>query len=108
MTIRALNLMSSLKPCSRFQSWPGFIRGVCKHRASIKGLGPIEGHFVQGHVDTTCRIVGWQDQGAAKLLTLELEEPEYQKYIVPKGSVALDWNQPDRSPSGRPNNFPSP
>jgi riboflavin synthase len=56
----------------------------------LKVSDRIEGHFVQGHVDTTCRIVGWQDQGAAKLLTLELEDPEYQRYIIPKGSVALD------------------
>jgi len=50
----------------------------------------IEGHFVQGHIDTTCRIVQWQDQGASRLLTLELDDPQYARYIVPKGSVAID------------------
>jgi riboflavin synthase len=50
----------------------------------------LEGHFVQGHIDTTCRIAQWQDQGTARILTLQLDDPQYLKYIIPKGSVALD------------------
>jgi riboflavin synthase len=56
----------------------------------LKVSDRIEGHFVQGHIDTTCRIVQWQSQGAGRLLTLELSDPQCVCYIVPKGSVALD------------------
>ncbi len=57
---------------------------------SLRVSDRIEGHFVQGHVDTTCRIVKWQEQGASRVLTVELTDPEYGKYVIPKGSVALD------------------
>lgn len=50
----------------------------------------IEGHFVQGHVDTTGRIIKWQDQGTGRLLTVQLDDPSYITYVIPKGSVALD------------------
>jgi riboflavin synthase len=57
---------------------------------SLKVTDRIEGHFVQGHVDTTCRIVRWQDEGTSKRLTLEPDDRDCMKYIIPKGSVALD------------------
>jgi riboflavin synthase len=57
---------------------------------ALRATDRIDGHFVQGHIDTTCRIAQWQDQGAGRLLTLQLDDPEYAKYIIPKGSVALD------------------
>ncbi|NLE30280.1 MAG: riboflavin synthase [Phycisphaerae bacterium] len=50
----------------------------------------IEGHFVLGHVDTTCRITRLEDEGTGKRLTLEVDDPAVSQYIVPKGSVALD------------------
>jgi riboflavin synthase len=57
---------------------------------AMKFSDRIEGHFVLGHVDTTCRIVRWQDEGAGKRLTLEVDDKSQAQYIVPKGSVALD------------------
>lgn len=46
----------------------------------------LEGHFVQGHVDTTCKVMRWEE----KILTLTLDDLEYMQYIIPKGSVTLD------------------
>jgi len=57
---------------------------------SLRPSDRLEGHFVQGHIDTTVRIVEWQDQGQGRLLTVQLQDSEYVKYVVPKGSVALD------------------
>ncbi len=57
---------------------------------ALRATDRIDGHFVLGHIDTTCRIAQWQDQGAGRLLTLQLTDSEYARYIIPKGSVALD------------------
>lgn len=49
----------------------------------------IEGHIVQGHVDTTGKIIQIDKEGADLLVWLEVAT-EYQNYIVGRGSVALD------------------
>lgn len=49
----------------------------------------LDGHFVQGHVDGTAKLIDLRDGGNE--LRLSLEAPRaLAKYIVPKGSVALD------------------
>ncbi len=50
----------------------------------------IGGHFVQGHVDTTTRLIEIQPEGNAHILRLQLEDARYMRYIVPKGSIAVD------------------
>jgi riboflavin synthase len=50
----------------------------------------IGGHFLQGHIDTTARLVEIRREGNAHVLRLQLEEPFYMRYIVPKGSIAVD------------------
>lgn len=49
----------------------------------------IGGHLVQGHVDTTGRIRKIEDEGEAKMYTFEVPA-RFARYIVPKGSVAID------------------
>lgn len=48
-----------------------------------------DGHFVQGHVDATARLAHRTADQHEWRLTLEPPR-ELMKYIVPKGSVALD------------------
>ncbi|MDW8052825.1 MAG: riboflavin synthase [Armatimonadota bacterium] len=48
------------------------------------------GHFVQGHVDTTARLVEVREEGNAHVLKFQLEDSQYMRYIVPKGSIAVD------------------
>jgi riboflavin synthase len=49
----------------------------------------LDGHFVQGHIDGTARLV--ERKIDAKECRLALEPPdELLNYIIPKGSVALD------------------
>lgn len=49
----------------------------------------IGGHLVQGHVDTTGRITGVKTEGKAKLYAFEVPR-RFSRYIVQKGSIALD------------------
>mgnify|MGYP002238193746 CR=1 FL=1 len=47
------------------------------------------GHIVLGHVDFTGRILSSEKEGIALNLTFSAEE-KYMKYILEKGSVAVD------------------
>ena len=49
----------------------------------------IGGHLVQGHVDTTARIKAIKSEGEARLYTFQLPA-RFSRYIVPKGSIAVD------------------
>lgn len=49
----------------------------------------LDGHFVQGHVDGTAKLV--RTVSNEKEVRLAIEPPiELRKYIVPKGSVSID------------------
>lgn len=49
----------------------------------------IEGHIVQGHVDTMGTITSIQTNDADILITVEYPE-EYDDYIVGRGSISID------------------
>ena len=49
----------------------------------------IGGHLVQGHVDTRARIRSIKNEGEARLYTFQLPA-RFSRYIVPKGSIAVD------------------
>jgi riboflavin synthase len=48
------------------------------------------GHFVQGHVDGTGRVAGVQEDGFARRVRVEPEEEGLLRYVVEKGSIAVD------------------
>lgn len=77
-TIRRTTL-GSLKPGSR----------VNLERAVTPTLR-LGGHSVQGHVDTVARLVEKQGDGDAIAFTFELRDPEYMRFIVEKGFIAVD------------------
>jgi riboflavin synthase len=56
---------------------------------SLSGDGSIGGHFVQGHVDCTARIVSFDAAGADYRLEIELPT-EFAHYIAYKGSVCIN------------------
>jgi riboflavin synthase len=73
-------------------------------RSSLERLGPgsrvnlelalpadgrLGGHIVQGHVDGTGTIVGLREEGFARALEVDVDG-ELTRYLVEKGSVALD------------------
>jgi riboflavin synthase len=49
----------------------------------------IEGHIVQGHVDTTGTLEGVEKDGADLLLNIRFPE-EHADYVVGRGSIAID------------------
>lgn len=57
-----------------------------------RALRPVDrlgGHFVQGHVDGTAKIVDSIPQAAGKLLVIEVDD-KLLRYVIPHGSIALD------------------
>lgn len=51
--------------------------------------GRLGGHFVQGHIDTTVRIIGFSASGADHRLEVELPAA-FARYAAAKGSIALN------------------
>lgn len=49
----------------------------------------LDGHIVQGHVDTTGKIVEIKKVKQSKVMKVKVPK-EFIKFIVPKGSVAVD------------------
>jgi riboflavin synthase len=68
----------------------GLKRGGCVNieRALAAG-GRLGGHFVQGNVDGTAAILALEPAGADFRLEIALP-PEGARYLVPKGSIAVD------------------
>ncbi|KAG1450924.1 hypothetical protein G6F56_008218 [Rhizopus delemar] len=50
------------------------------------------GHMVQGHVDTTVKIISIKPEGNSIWYTLQMnqEDKDKMRYIIPKGYVCLD------------------
>ena len=56
---------------------------------SLKYGNRISGHFVQGHVDTTCSIKKILFIGKSWLINFKLLK-RFKKYLVPKGSITIN------------------
>lgn len=56
---------------------------------ALKVSDRLGGHIVSGHIDGTGLIREYRDEDIATWLTVETQE-EVMKYIIPKGSVAID------------------
>jgi riboflavin synthase len=56
---------------------------------SLRANGELGGHFVTGHVDGLGKITRWQRQGKDHVLDIAAPA-EVRRYIVFKGSVAVD------------------
>jgi riboflavin synthase len=55
----------------------------------LRGDGRLDGHFVTGHIDDIGTITRWEHSGADRLLEISAS-PEVMRYIVLKGSIAVD------------------
>ena len=55
----------------------------------LRASDRLGGHVVQGHVDGTGTVSELRDEGFARVLEFEIE-PGLQRYLVEKGSVAID------------------
>lgn len=74
----SLTTLGELEPGSRVNLEPALRAGE-----------PLGGHLVQGHVDATGEVRGIVDDGFARRLRIAVG-PEVQRYLVERGSVAVD------------------
>lgn len=56
---------------------------------AMRASDRLGGHIVQGHVDGVAEAISVEDDGFAKRLRLTLP-PELSRYVIDKGSIALD------------------
>jgi riboflavin synthase len=56
---------------------------------SLRADGSLGGHFVTGHIDGVGKITKWERMGQDHVLDISAP-PEVMRYIVFKGSVAVD------------------
>ena len=55
----------------------------------LEAHGRLGGHIVQGHVDGVGAIAAARDDGFARVLTISAD-PDVLRYVVEKGSIAVD------------------
>jgi riboflavin synthase len=55
----------------------------------LRADGRLDGHFVTGHIDGLGTIIRWEQSGADHVLEV-VPPPELMRYIVKKGSIAVD------------------
>jgi riboflavin synthase len=56
---------------------------------SMPASGRFDGHIVQGHVDTTAKLLGVEAAGQDHRIEIELSE-DFRQYVVFKGSIAVN------------------
>lgn len=56
---------------------------------AMRADGRFGGHFVQGHVDGTGKVITIQNLEESRLIEIEIPS-EYSRYVIEKGSVAID------------------
>jgi riboflavin synthase len=55
----------------------------------LRADGRLDGHIVQGHVDTFGAITAVTAEGEGKRIKIDVP-PRYRHYLVEKGSIAVD------------------
>lgn len=55
---------------------------------SLKIGDRLDGHWVQGHVDTTAQLIGIENKEGSHVLRFTYNHPEF--FVIDKGSVALN------------------
>jgi riboflavin synthase len=56
---------------------------------ALRAADRLGGHIVQGHVDGVATVAAVREEGFSRVLTFEVEPP-LARYLVEKGSVAVD------------------
>ncbi len=57
---------------------------------AVRAADRLGGHIMQGHVDGVGAVAGVREDGFARVLTIRAEDPALLRYIVHKGSIAVD------------------
>ncbi|MCD6725930.1 MAG: riboflavin synthase [Solirubrobacteraceae bacterium] len=64
--------------------------GAVNLELALRADQRLGGHVVQGHVDGIGRIAAIREDGFARALTVEPEDPALLRYVAEKGSIAID------------------
>ncbi|MEI6561422.1 MAG: riboflavin synthase [Verrucomicrobiota bacterium] len=62
---------------------------VANLERALAANGRLGGHFVQGHVDTTARILALEPHGQDHRMEIELP-PAFARYVAYKGSIGIN------------------
>jgi len=57
---------------------------------AVRASDRLGGHIMQGHVDGAGTVTGVSEDGFARVVTLAPEDPALLRYVVEKGSIAVD------------------
>jgi riboflavin synthase len=57
---------------------------------AVRAADRLGGHIMQGHVDGVGTIAGVREDGFARIVTVAAEDPALLRYVVEKGSIAVD------------------
>ena len=57
---------------------------------AVRAADRLGGHIMQGHVDGVGTVAGVREDGFARVVTIRPEDPQLLRYVVHKGSIALD------------------
>jgi len=57
---------------------------------AVRAADRLGGHIMQGHVDGVGTVAGVREDGFARVVTVHAEDPALLRYVVHKGSIALD------------------
>jgi riboflavin synthase len=68
----------------------GELRGTVNLELPLRPSDRLGGHVVQGHVDGTGRVAGVTEDGFARRVRIEPDEEGLLRYVVDKGSIAVD------------------
>ncbi len=64
--------------------------GAVNLELALRADQRLGGHVVQGHVDGIGRVAAIREDGFARALTVEPEDPALLRYVAEKGSIAID------------------
>ena len=57
---------------------------------ALRAADRLGGHIMQGHVDGVGSVVAVREDGFARVVTIAPEDPALLRYVVEKGSIAVD------------------
>ena len=57
---------------------------------ALRAADRLGGHIMQGHVDGVGTVAAAREDGFARMITLRTDDPALLRYVVEKGSIAVD------------------
>ena len=57
---------------------------------AVRAADRLGGHIMQGHVDGVATVDGVREDGFARVVTIVPDDPALLRYVVHKGSIAVD------------------